>query len=51
VARDRAVQLHMQLTKPTCLCHAVGHDAVLRFSARTGDDVLTLRGPVDEVIA
>jgi hypothetical protein len=28
-----------------------GHNVVLRLSARTGDDVLTLRGPRDEVIA
>jgi hypothetical protein len=45
------VQLHKQLTKPTRLCHAVGHSAVFRLSARAGDDVLTLRGPGDEVVA
>jgi hypothetical protein len=31
--RQGAVQLHKQLTKSTHLCHAVGHDAVLRLSA------------------
>jgi hypothetical protein len=45
------VQLHKQLSKPTRLCHTVGHGAVLRLSARMGDDVLTLRGPGDEVVA
>jgi hypothetical protein len=45
------VQLHKQLTKPACLCHAVGHGAVLRLSARAGDDVLTLWEPGDEVVA
>jgi hypothetical protein len=45
------VQLHKQLTKLARLCHAVGHDVVLRLSARTGDDVLTLGGAGDEVVA
>jgi hypothetical protein len=49
--RQGAVQLHKQLmTKPTRLCHVVGHGAVFRLSARTGDDVLTLQGPGDEVV-
>jgi hypothetical protein len=45
-----AIQLHKQLSKPTHLCHAVGYDTVLRLSARTGGDVLTLRRPGDEVV-
>jgi hypothetical protein len=49
--RQGAVQLHKQLSKPICLCHTVGHDTVLRLSARMGDDVLTFRGPGDEVVA
>jgi hypothetical protein len=40
--RQGAMQLHKQLSKPTCLCHAVGLRAALRLSARTGDDGLTL---------
>jgi hypothetical protein len=40
--RQGVVQLHKQLTMPTRLCHAVGHDAVLCLSARIGDNVLTL---------
>jgi hypothetical protein len=40
-SRQGAVQLHKQLTKPTRLSHAIGHGAVLRLTARTGDDVLT----------
>jgi hypothetical protein len=31
--RQGVVQLHKQMTKPTRLCHAVSHDAVLRLSA------------------
>jgi hypothetical protein len=50
-SRQRDVQLHKQSSKPTCLCHTVGHGAVLHLSARTGDDVLTLRGLGDEVVA
>jgi hypothetical protein len=44
------VQLHKQLTKPVRLCHAVDHSALLHLSARTRDDILTLRGPEDEVV-
>jgi hypothetical protein len=36
------VQLHKQLTKPTHLCHIVGHSAILRLSARMRDGMLTL---------
>jgi hypothetical protein len=43
------VQLHKQ--KPACLCHAIGHDAVLRLSTQMRDNVLALRGPGDEVVA
>jgi hypothetical protein len=49
-SRQGAVQLHKQLSKPTCLCHNVGHVTVLHLRARTGDDVLTLRGPGDEIV-
>jgi hypothetical protein len=49
--RQGAVELHKQLTKPTRLCHVVGHDTVLRFITQTGDDILTLRGLGDEVVA
>jgi hypothetical protein len=45
------MQLHKQLSKPTRLCHAVGHGAVLRLSARAGDDILTLQRPGDEIVA
>jgi hypothetical protein len=31
--RQGAMQLHKQLTKPACLCHAVAHSVVLRLSA------------------
>jgi hypothetical protein len=34
--RQGVVQLHKQLTKPACLCHAISHDTVLRLNARTG---------------
>jgi hypothetical protein len=49
--RQGVVQFHKQLTKPACLCHTVGHNAVLGLSPRVGDDVLTLRGPGDKVVA
>jgi hypothetical protein len=40
--RHGAIQLHKQLSKPTHLCHTVGHGAVLRLSARMRDDILML---------
>jgi hypothetical protein len=40
-----------ELLEPTSLSHAIGHDAILSLDARSGDDVLTLRGPGDEVVA
>jgi hypothetical protein len=40
--RQCAVQLHKQLTKPARPHHAVGHDALLRLSVRTGDDILAI---------
>jgi hypothetical protein len=49
--RQGVVQLHKYLTKPTRLCHTVGHGVVLRLTARTRDDVLTLWGPGAEVVA
>jgi hypothetical protein len=49
--RQGAMQLHKQLSKPTRLCHTIGHGVVLCISARSGDDVLTLRGPGDEIVA
>jgi hypothetical protein len=49
--RQGAMQLHKQLLKPTRLCHTVDHGAVLRLSARTGDDVLMLQGSGDEIVA
>jgi hypothetical protein len=45
------MQLHKHLTKLAHLGHTIGHNAVLRLSARMGDDVLMLLGPGDEVVA
>jgi hypothetical protein len=45
------VQLHKPLMKPAHLHHVVGHDVVPHLSAQTGDDILMLRGPGDEVVA
>jgi hypothetical protein len=39
------------MSKPTRLCHVVGHGAVLHLSARTGDNILMLQGPGDELVA
>jgi hypothetical protein len=48
--RQGVVQLHKQLTKPTRLCHVVGHGTVLHLNARTRDDILMLRGLGGEVV-
>jgi hypothetical protein len=45
-----AMQLHKRLMKPTHLCYTIGHNVVLCLSARTGDDVLMLRGLGDKVV-
>jgi hypothetical protein len=39
-----------ELWEPTSFGHAVGHGAILSLGARSGDDVLALGGPGDEVI-
>jgi hypothetical protein len=44
--RQEVVQLQKQLTEPACLCH----DVVLRLNTRTGDDVLALGEPGDEIV-
>jgi hypothetical protein len=48
VVRDRG--LCSSTSSWARLYHIVSHDAVLRLSAQTGDDVLTLREPGDEVV-
>jgi hypothetical protein len=48
--RQGTMQLQNHLTKPTRLCHVVGHDAILRLGTRTGDNIRALRGPGDEVV-
>ena len=39
-----------ELTEPSRLSHAVGHDAVLGLGAGAGDNRLALRRPGDEVV-
>jgi hypothetical protein len=45
------MQLHKQLTKPTHIYHAVGHDVILRLSTLMGDDILALRGLGDKIVS
>jgi hypothetical protein len=45
------MELLEELPEPTSFSHAVGHDTILSLGARPGDDVLTLEGPVHEVVA
>jgi hypothetical protein len=44
------MELLEELLEPTRFDHAIGHDVILNFDARAGDDVLALGGPGDEVI-
>jgi hypothetical protein len=39
------------LNEPTSFSHVVGHDVILNLDAWSGDDVLALGGPWDEIIA
>ena len=49
--RRWSMKLLEKLSKPTHLSHGVGHGAVLGFSARARDRVLSLGGPRDEIIS
>jgi hypothetical protein len=49
VARWRGLWSSWRSWQPGGLCHAVGHDTVLSFSAGARDDGLTLGDPGDEV--
>jgi hypothetical protein len=46
---EGSVEIVEELAQPGCLCHTVGHDTVLGFSAGARDDGLPLGGPRDEV--
>jgi hypothetical protein len=48
---QRSMELLEELPEPTSFSHAVGHDVILSLDARSGDDVLPLGGPGDEVVA
>jgi hypothetical protein len=45
------MELLEELPEPTSFGHAVGHDVILSLDARSGDNVLALGGPGDEVVA
>jgi hypothetical protein len=45
------MELLEELPEPTSFSHAVGHDVILSLDARSGDNVLPLGGPGDEVVA
>jgi hypothetical protein len=45
------MQLLEVLPEPTSFGHAIGHGAILSLGARSGDNVLALGGPGDEVVA
>jgi hypothetical protein len=44
------MELLEELPEPTSFSHAVGHAAILSLDARSGDYVLALGGPGDEVV-
>jgi hypothetical protein len=39
------------LPEPTSFSHVIAHGAILSLGARSGDSVLALGGPGDEVVA
>jgi hypothetical protein len=39
-----------ELSEPTSISHAIGHNAILSLGAQLGDDVLALGGSGDEVV-
>jgi hypothetical protein len=44
------MELLEELSETTSFSHAVGHNVILSLSAQSGDDVLALGGPGDEVV-
>jgi hypothetical protein len=44
------MELLDELLEPTSFGHAVGYDVILSLGAQSGDDVLALGGPRDEVV-
>jgi hypothetical protein len=47
---QRSMELLEELLEPTSLSHAIGHGMILSLGAQSGDDVLALGGPRDEVV-
>ena len=46
----RGVELQEELAQPCSFCNSISHSAILSFSTRPRDGVLTLGGPGDEVV-
>jgi hypothetical protein len=44
------MELLKVLPEPTSFSHAIGHSMILSLGARSGDDILVLGGPGDEVV-
>jgi hypothetical protein len=44
------MELLKVLPEPTSFSHAIGHNMILSLGAQSGDDVLALGGPGDEVV-
>jgi hypothetical protein len=44
------MELLKVLPEPTSFSHAIGHNVILSLGAQSGDDVLALGGPGDEVV-
>jgi hypothetical protein len=47
---QQSMTLLEELSEPTSISHAIGHNAILSLDAQLGDDVLTLGGSGDEVV-
>jgi hypothetical protein len=46
-----SMELLEELPEPTSFGHTICHDVILSLGARSGDDILALGGPEDEVVA
>jgi hypothetical protein len=49
-AAKRGVELQEELAQPCSFCNSISHSAILSFSTKPRDGVLTLGGPGDEVV-
>ena len=49
--RERTIQLKKEVSKPRSFSNYIGYPPILGFGTRTGHNMLSFRGPGDEIVA